>query len=62
MISFDEFLKQDECDKYNMLLEFIAYIKSKDKEIERLNNIIKELQKIDDSNYYVWLDSLKKNS
>lgn len=45
MISFDEFLKQDECDKYNMLQECGAYIKSKDKEIERLNNIINELEK-----------------
>ena len=54
MISFDEFLKQDEADKYNMLQECNAYIKSKDKEISskpendmsfKLNNIINELEK-----------------
>jgi predicted RNase H-like nuclease (RuvC/YqgF family) len=52
VIRFEEFLKQDECDKYNMLQECNAIIqqkeniiKEKDKEIERLkkeNNILKE--------------------
>lgn len=45
MISFEDFLMQDEADKYNMLQECNAYIKSKDKEIERLNSIINELEK-----------------
>lgn len=44
MISFDEFLKQDEADKYNMLQECNAIIQQKGKEIERLNNIINELE------------------
>lgn len=37
MISFDEFLKQDEADKYNMLLECNAIIQQKE-------NIIKEVR------------------
>ena len=37
MISFDEFLKQDECDKYNMLQECNAIIQQKE-------NIIKEVR------------------
>ena len=36
MISFDEFLKQDEADKYNMLQECNAIIQQKE-------NIIKEV-------------------
>ena len=37
MISFDEFLKQDEADKYNMLQECNAIIQQKE-------NIIKEVR------------------
>lgn len=37
MISFDEFLKQDEADKYNMLLECNAIIQQKE-------NIIREVR------------------
>ena len=37
MISFDEFLKQDEADKYNMLQECNAIIQQKE-------NIIKEVK------------------
>ena len=55
MISFDEFLKQDEEDKYNMLQECNAIIQQKE-------NIIKELQEdidiltSDDDNDSVWLE------
>lgn len=51
MISFDEFLKQDEADKYNMLQECNAIIQQKGKEIERLNNIRNKA-----------IDFLKKNA
>lgn len=40
MIGYHDFISQDDEDKYNMLQECNAYIKSKDKEIERLNGLI----------------------
>ena len=46
MISFDEFLKQDEADKYNMLQECNAIIQQKEK-------IIKEVREYIESKEYV---------
>ena len=48
MISFDEFLKQDEADKYNMLQECIAIIQQKE-------NIIKEVREYckNDDNFQI---------
>ena len=67
MISFEDFLMQEECDKYNMLQECNSYIKSKDREIKRLENQlqqkentikgvrekVEELAKLYDDNYTV---------
>lgn len=46
MIHFEDFIMQDEADKYNMLQECNAYIKSKDKEIERLKEDNEYLNKV----------------
>ena len=40
MISFDEFLKQDEADKYNMLLECNAIIQQKENTIKEVREYI----------------------
>ena len=45
MISFDEFLKQDEEDKYNMLQECNAIIQQKE-------NIIKEVRELLNQEWY----------
>ena len=45
LIDYTNFINQEDCDKYNMLLECNAIIGNKNKEIERLNNIIDELEK-----------------
>ena len=55
MIRFEDFLNQDECDKYNMLQECNAIIQQKEIEIKSSNKRIEhtsnELQKlIDDIN------------
>lgn len=44
MISFDEFLKQEECDKYNMLQECNAIIQQKENIIKEVREYIKENQ------------------
>lgn len=49
MISFDEFLKQDEADKYNMLQECNAIIQQKE-------NIIKEVREY--INEYAWQEDI----
>ena len=40
MISFDEFLKQDECDKYNMLQECNAIIQQKENKEKEIREYI----------------------
>lgn len=42
MISFDEFLKQDEADKYNMLQECNAIIQQKENIIKEVRDILKK--------------------
>lgn len=51
MISFDEFLKQDEADKYNMLQECNAIIQQKENVIKEVREYIKEA---------CWLDEVNK--
>ena len=46
MISFEDFLAQDEADKYNMLQECNSYIKSKDREIKWLENQFQQKENI----------------
>ena len=46
MISFEDFLTQDEADKYNMLQECNSYIKSKDREIKWLENQLQQKENI----------------
>ena len=45
MISYNKFIQQDDEDKYNMLLECEAVIRLARNDINRLNNIINELEK-----------------
>ena len=64
MISFDEFLKQDEEDKYNMLQECNAIIQQKENIIkearEKVNTIQFEVRSNDKkySNLYITLKSI----
>ena len=53
MISFDEFLKQDEADKYNMLQECNAIIQQKE-------NIIKEVREYIEKEYLSKFDDFER--
>ena len=46
MIHFEDFIMQDEADKYNMLQEYNTYIKSKDREIKWLENQLQQKENI----------------
>ena len=53
MISFDEFLKQDEADKYNMLQECNAIIQQKENIIKEVREEVRILESnCDISNYH----------
>lgn len=71
MISFDEFLKQDECDKYNMLQECNAIIQQKENIINTFDTFIEEVYNHinlgDESEEFIlvlnkWLELNKDNS
>lgn len=52
MISFDEFLKQDEADKYNMLLECNAIIQQKENIIKEVREWIRIVQTNEDKKHF----------